>query len=218
MVISPESESKEYTLKHRAQVTLLLIVFGYVLLVADYPTYAQKVYAEIQDNVSLIGDENAHGVINRAKHIYALLERMLPPIDGDSLKGAQGNSFNVGGDSLDWLRVSPYDLWHKFLLLMYQIFFRFSLLLWWGGALLPLTIALIFQGYNERKIKMYEFQVSSAVKQNIWIRMSAFFSFMLSLYLILPYAAGFGVLYPPVAMVMSAIIAKNIITHITKTL
>lgn len=219
-MLSPAAESKDYTLKHRAQLGLILCVFIYVICIVEYGSYSRTMNNEIADTVNLIGEDNAKRIIDRSHHIFAILERYLPDIEVEDqpIIEREPNRFDDDGDAFSWLNASPYQLWHKTLLLAYQIFFRFSLLLWWGGVMLPLTAAIIWEGYNLRQIKMYEFRSASAVRQNIWLKTSMFMSFMMSMYLILPYASTFGVIYPPLAMLATAIITRNIITHVTKTL
>lgn len=219
-MLSPSAESKDYTLRHRAQLGLILCVFIYVIAIVEYGSYSHTMNNEITDTVNLIGEENAQSVIDRSHMIFAILERYLPDIEVEDKPriNRDPHRFDDDGDAFGWLNATPYQLWHKTLLLAYQVFFRFSLLLWWGGVMLPLTAAIIYEGYNMRQIKMYEFKSASAVKQNIWLKTSMFMSFMMSMYLILPYASTLGVIYPPLAMLITAIITRNIITHVTKTL
>ncbi|MDA0152474.1 DUF4400 domain-containing protein [Vibrio sp. Makdt] len=216
MAVSIESESKEYTLKHRAMIALAIAAFGWVIFAMDVSTYVTRVNIEVEKTREVIGSENTDGVISRAKYLFELATQYIPERTVNSDSSVE--DFISKTDEANWLKKTFDGLGDKALLMLYQVFFRLSLLQYWGITILPFVAAVIYEGYNIRKIKMYEFKQASAVKQQIWLRSFFFFGFMLNLYMLLPFSTGFGQFYPPIVLIIMAFIAKNTITHVTKTL
>ncbi|CAH1598862.1 DUF4400 domain-containing protein [Vibrio parahaemolyticus] len=216
MAVSIESESKEYTLKHRAMIALAIAAFGWVIFMMDVQSYIAQVNLEVEKTREVIGSENTNVVIQRAKFLFELASQYVPERTIDS--NSKVEDFISRTDEASWLNKTLDSLGEKTLLMLYQIFFRLSLLQYWGLTIFPFVVAVIMEGYWLRKIKMYEFEQASAVKQQIWLRSFFFLGFMLNLYMLLPFSTGFGQFYPPIVLIIMAFIAKNTITHVTKTL
>ncbi len=216
MAVSIESESKEFTLKHRAMIALAIAAFGWVIFLMDVPSYIQQVNLEVEKTREVIGSENTNGVVKRAKLLFELATQYVPERTINSQSKTE--AFISRTDEAHWLNKTFDELGEKAMLMLYQVFFRLSLLQYWALTILPFVAAVIMEGYWIRKIKMYEFKQASAVKQQIWLRSFFFLGFMLNLYMLLPFTTGFGQFYPPIVLILMAIIAKNTITHVTKTL
>ncbi|MEZ8733720.1 DUF4400 domain-containing protein [Vibrio sp. 10N.239.312.D08] len=216
MAVSIESESKEYTLKHRAMIALAIAAFGWVIFMMDVQTYIVQVNLEVEKTREVIGSGNTDQVISRAKYLFELASQYVPERTIDS--NSKVEDFISRTDEASWLNKTFDSLGEKALLMLYQIFFRLCLLQYWGVTIFPFVAAVIMEGYWLRKIKMYEFKHASAVKQQIWLRTFFFLGFMLNLYMLLPFSTGFGQFYPPIVLIIMAFIAKNTITHVTKTL
>lgn len=197
-------------------IALAIAAFGWVIFMMDVQSYIAQVNLEVEKTREVIGSENTNVVIQRAKFLFELASQYVPERTIGSNSKVEG--FISRTDEANWLKKSLDSLGEKTLLMLYQIFFRLSLLQYWGITILPFVIAVIMEGYWVRKIKMYEFEQASAVKQQIWLRSFFFLGFMLNLYMLLPFSTGFGQFYPPIVLIIMAFIAKNTITHVTKTL
>lgn len=219
MAVSIQSESKEYTLKDRAMVALAIVSFGWVIFALDVETYAVAVNMEVESTRAFIGDENTDVVVKRAKFLFEsarqyVPERLInPPTDESSVE-----TFLAKTDEFNWLDKQMSSIWQKVLIMVYQMFYRLCLLQYWAITMMPIVLAMLIEGSLSRKIKMYEFKQSSAVKQQLWMRGIVFFVFMINIYMLLPFATGFGQYYPPIILFLLGYVGKNTIEHVTKTL
>lgn len=216
MAVSVQTAEKEYTLKHRAMLFLVLIALGWVTILMDFETYTQRVNLEINETRDLIGDEAANTVVSRAKTLFSLSQKYFPEVDVESESRVE--SYLKTTPEFTWLGQQFEDMGNKLMMLIYQMFFRLSLMQYWALTLLPLSLAMIFEGLMRRRIKMFEFSHASSIRRELWTRIAGFFMFFLNIYMLLPYAAEFGTYYPPVAILIMMFVLKNTVTHITKTL
>jgi uncharacterized membrane protein len=78
--------------------------------------------------------------------------------------------------------------------------------------------AMIYHGWSNRAIAMFEWKSSSSKLQKLWMNTIAMSAIMLNVYFFIPYAGFFGAYYPPACLLLIGFMGKNFMEHITKNL
>lgn len=209
-----KEREKTHTLKHRAILSLVVVAILYVIFFMRMDTYAFNLNSEIKETMSFVGEKEGNKIVNRSKLYYQLAEKYLPEKTVESHSYVEERTSNW--KQVRWASAALSDLGDKLKLLLYQCLFRWSLMQYWALTLAPIVVAMIYEGYKVREIKMYEFGMSSGKRQVIWLNGFAFILFMMNLYMFLPYSSNFGPYYPPIAVLLSGFALKQITSHITK--
>ncbi|MGI2039703.1 DUF4400 domain-containing protein [Shewanella frigidimarina] len=102
-------------------------------------------------------------------------------------------------------------------ILSYQMVYRVSMMKYWIWVMLPLFIALIYDGYMIRKIRMYEPRQISIKGSRIWTRSIVYMLVFTFCYLLIPNFLGQKAPWYPVVMLMlTALACRNTISNYMK--
>ena len=206
---------KRHTLKHKAVLLLVAVSLVYVLGFLDLNSYAVTLNNEIKENVGFVGESEGNEIVSRAQLYFQLSQQYVPQSEVDSQSDIEHSISD--NKQFKWAKEKFAAMGDKLNLLLYQCLFRLSLMQYWSLTLLPIVFAMFYEGYKTREIKMYEFGMTSGKRQMIWLKLMAFFVFMMNLYLILRYSSNFGPYYPPIVVLLSAYTLKKTISHVSKS-
>lgn len=214
-LITTETLRERATLTHRILFIILVMAILYVMAMMEFNAYKNLLMEEITESRVLLGVEDSQRVIQNAKNYYQMIDQNLFEV---------GREINDDKESLSNLKVVDYlvtkldEQLDKLMLLVYQGCYRFAVLNYWLLAIGPIMAAMIYHGWSNRSIAMYEWKSSSSKLQKLWMNTMAMSVIMLNVYFFLPYAGFLGAYYPPLCLLLIGFMGKNFMQHVTKNL
>ncbi len=103
-------------------------------------------------------------------------------------------------------------------ILAYQLTYRIIILTFWCFILLPYFFALIYDGYTQRRIRLYQPKQISIKGSRIWTRSIVYLIILSFSYLVIPnfFDIRFAALVPLAMLMLAGYASKKIIEHYMK--
>lgn len=203
------SQQKSFLGRMIAMVGMLSL--AYIMLIMSPEDYRTTLQAEIDSFKELVGNDDAYKVIKRSGEMY-----QYTFVDTKVVEKLEwlAQSEGLGGEK---------ELIHPLIrivenikIMFYQSVYRMSVFMHWLALVFPLIFALGSDGYYKRKMKQYEFGISSANIYRIWIKAGIFAFFIIDVYFIFPASGYFGVLLPPLMFIILGISIRYALSNVSK--
>ncbi len=189
-----------------------MISLAYILLFMTPENYRATLQAEINALKPIIGKLESDEVLQRASGMYSwafVNTGIISAMEDSAIPTGE-----INGESF-WIQ-PLIRIVENLKLLFYQSSYRMSVFLHWLALGLPFIFAMAADGLYKRKIKQYEFGVTSVNIFKIWVKAGVFAFFIIDIYFIFPAAGIFGVLLPPIMFLTIGFAIRYALSNISK--
>lgn len=211
---------KEHGISKLLSLFLLIFTVSILVILTAVPSniYQREMETEVKSLSSLVSESQWVDLTYQVKSIYtknyinngvqhAIEDALLP-------KGNYKVKEIVEKFKGDFILNRVVNNLH---ILAYQMVYRVSMMKYWIWIMLPFFIALIYDGYMVRKIRMYEPKQISIKGSRIWTRSIVYMFIFTFCYLLVPNFLGQKAPWYPVVMLMLTGLAfRNTISNFMK--
>ncbi|KKK87475.1 hypothetical protein LCGC14_2752870 [marine sediment metagenome] len=198
---------------------LYMFIFVAVIVFANPVWMKGQIAEEIQGFIKWSGDEAGEDVAGRAQMWYikgiketgiesTINNFIVFDIEEESNAGLR----NMGGSFYYAIATSMETFW----LMVYQSFFRLSVMLYWSGFLICVFGAALVDGLTQRNIKQYNFGWSSVNVFRMTTKVVVFVPFAFLTYLSIPVIPDYAHLVPPALMLILSIASYYMVSNMQK--
>lgn len=216
----PLSENNETALSLTGKLSVVfMMVFVAILIFAEPDWMENQIQSELNDFVSMAGEESGEKVIARATNWYTLIFKdtgaestINKTIGYDNNAETNEGIRDAGADFSRGIAKSLKTFW----LMMYQSMFRLSVLSYWLVFFGAIVVASAVDGYIKRRIKQHNFGWTSVNVFRMSAKILVFCPFAILTYITFPIIPAEIQLLPIAILLVVAIAVHHLVSNTQK--